>query len=71
VTIRSAQVKGSLRRVESLMTLEPDGNGTRMTCHLEMVPSLLAGSVMSKRFLEHEITEQFGPIVGDMTRRAQ
>ena len=42
-----------------------------MTYDLEMVPSLLAGSVMSKSLLEHEITEQFGAIVGEMTRRAQ
>jgi carbon monoxide dehydrogenase subunit G len=71
VVIRSTQIKGSLRRVESLMTLEPDGKGTRLTYHLEVVPGLLAGAVMSKGFLEHEIAEQFGAIVGEMTRRAQ
>jgi carbon monoxide dehydrogenase subunit G len=71
VTIRSAQVRGTLLRVESLMTLEPDGNGTSITYHFEMVPGLLAGFVMSKSVLEHEITEQFGAIVGEMSRRAR
>lgn len=71
VVIRSTQIKGSLRRVESLMTLEPDGKGTRLNYHLEVVPSLLVRAVMSRSFLEHEIAEQFGAIVGEMTRRAQ
>jgi carbon monoxide dehydrogenase subunit G len=70
VVIRSTQIRGSLRRVESLMTLEPEGKGTRLTYHLEVVPSLLAGAVMSRGFLEHEVAEQFGAIVSEMTRRA-
>ncbi len=70
VVIRSTQIRGSLRRVESLMTLEPEGKGTRLTYRLEVVPSLLAGAVMSRDFLEHEVAEQFGAIVGEMTRRA-
>ncbi len=71
VAIRSTQIKGSLRRVESLMTLEPDGKGTGLNYHLEVVPGLLARAVMSRSFLEHEIAEQFGAIVAEMTRRAQ
>lgn len=69
--IKSTQVKGSLRRVESMMVLEPDGKGTQLKYHLEIVPSALASTIMSKRFLEHEIGEQFGAIVGEMVRRAQ
>ena len=71
VSIRATQVKGSLRRVESLMTLDPEGDGTRLTYHLEIVPSLLAATVISKTFLEHEIPEQFGAIIGEMVRRAK
>ena len=69
--IRSTQVRGSLRRVESLMTLEPEGNGTRLAYHLEIVPNLLVGAFLSKRFLEHELADQFGAIVREMSRRAQ
>jgi hypothetical protein len=68
--INSMQVKGSLRRVASTMLIEPDGKGTRMTYHLEMVPSLLASALLSKEFLEHEFAEQFGAIIAEMVRRA-
>jgi hypothetical protein len=69
--IKSTQLKGSMRRVESMMLLEQDGKGTRLNYHLEIVPSALANALLSKRFLEREITEQFGAIVGEMQRRAQ
>lgn len=69
--IKSTQIKGSLRRVESMMMVEPDGNGTRLNYHLEIVPSGLASALLSKAFLEHEISEQFGAIIGEMVRRAQ
>lgn len=69
--IKSKQLRGSLRRVESTMVLEPEGKGTRLTYHLEIVPSLLAAALLSKNFLEHEIGEQFTAIVAEMVRRAQ
>jgi len=69
--IKTVQLRGSLRRVESLMMLEPDGNGTRLTYHLEITPSALAATLLSKSFLEHEIGEQFGAIIGEMTHRPQ
>jgi len=58
-----------MRRLESLMTLAPDGAGTRLTYRLQMTPSGLAAAVLSKEFLEHEIGEQFAAIVGEMVRR--
>jgi Polyketide cyclase / dehydrase and lipid transport len=69
-TINSLQTKGSLRRVASKMVLEPDGKGTRLTYHLEIVPSLLASALLSKDFLEHEVGEQFSAIIAEMVRRA-
>ena len=59
-----------MRRVESTILLEPDGKGTRINYHLEIVPSLVASTIMSRAFLEHEVTEQFTAIVGEMVRRA-
>ena len=70
-TIRSTQIKGNMRRLESLMTLAPDGNGTKLVYHLEMVPGALAATVMSKEFLEHELREQFGAIIAEMVRRSR
>jgi carbon monoxide dehydrogenase subunit G len=69
-TVRSMQIKGSMRRLESLMTLTQDGSGTRLTYHLEMVPGGLAAAVLTKDLLRHEITEQFSAIVEEMIRRA-
>ena len=69
--LKTAQIKGSMRRVESTIMLEPEGKGTRIIYHLEIVPSLLAGAVMSKSFVEHEVGEQFTAIVGEMTRRVK
>lgn len=69
-SIKTTQLKGSMRRVESTLHLEPDGKGTKINYHLEIVPSVLASTVMSKPFLEHEVTEQFTAIVGEMVRRS-
>jgi hypothetical protein len=52
------------------MKLESAGAGTRLTYHLEVVPSRLAGAVLSTGVLEHELAEQFAAIIEEMTRRA-
>lgn len=70
-TIKTSQIRGSLRRVESTLQLEPEGQGTRINYHLEIVPSILTAAIMSKSFLEHEIGEQFTAIIAEMVRRAQ
>lgn len=68
-TINSTQVKGSLRRVVSTMLIEPEGKGTRLTYHLEIVPNLFANALLSKDFLQQEIADQFGAIIGEMVHR--
>lgn len=68
-TILSTQIKGSMKKQQSLMTVSPEGDGTRMQYQLEIVPSMLASAVMSKEFLKHEIEEQFTAIVGEMVKR--
>jgi carbon monoxide dehydrogenase subunit G len=70
-TVHSTQIKGSMRRLESLMTLSPEGDGTKLTYHLEMVPAGLAAAALSTEFLKHELTEQFGAIIEEMSRRAR
>jgi len=67
--IKTTQLKGSLRRVESSIALEPEGKGTRLNYHLEIVPSVLTRAVMSTSFVEHEIIEQFTAIIGEMAHR--
>jgi carbon monoxide dehydrogenase subunit G len=69
--IKTVQIKGNMRRVESTLLIQPDGMGTRIVYHAEIVPSLLASAIMSKPFVEHEVVDQFAAIVGEMTRRAR
>jgi carbon monoxide dehydrogenase subunit G len=69
--ILSTQVSGSMKRLVSLMKLSPDGAGTRLDYRLELEPSGLAATVMSKEFLQHEVTEQFTAIIGEMVKRAK
>ena len=70
-TVRAKQLKGNMHRVESLMTLSPDGNGTQLQYHLEIVPAGLASALLSEDFLQHELTEQFTAIIGEMVRRSR
>jgi hypothetical protein len=68
-TIESTQIKGSMRRQQSVMTLSTEGDGTRLQYQLELVPSGLASTVLSQDRLKHDIEEQFTAIVGEMIRR--
>jgi carbon monoxide dehydrogenase subunit G len=70
-SILSTQVAGSMRRLVSLMKVSPDGAGTRLDYKLEIEPAGIAATVMSKEFLQHEITEQFTAIVGEMVKRGK
>jgi carbon monoxide dehydrogenase subunit G len=70
-SILATQVSGSMRRMVSLMRVTPEGASTRLDYRLEMVPSAIAASVMSKEFLRSELTDQFTAIVGEMVRRAK
>lgn len=70
-SVRVKQIKGSMKRLESLMNVSPEGNGTQLKYHLEVVPSGLAAAVMSKEFLQHEMTEQFTAIIQEMVRRSR
>ena len=71
-TVRSTQVKGdNTRRLESLMTLRPDDNGTQLIYHLEWTPAGLAALVVSNDSLERQLREQFTAIIGEMVRRSR
>jgi len=70
-TVKATQIKGSMRSLESLMTLAAEGSGTKLMYHLEIVPAGAAAAVLSKDFLEHELREQFGAIIDEMVRRSR
>lgn len=70
-SILATQIQGSMKKLTSLMRVTPDAAGTRLDYKLELTPSFVASTVMSKDFLRGELTEQFKAIVGEMVRRAK
>ena len=68
--IRSTQLKGNMRRMESVTTFSPADGGTRLRYQVDVVPGALFPAALTERFMEHEIEEQFGAIVAEMVRRA-
>ena len=68
-TIQSTQVKGSMKKQVSLMTLSAEADGTKLQYRLELVPTWPASSVVSPEFLKHETTEQFTAIIEEMIKR--
>jgi len=68
-SILSTQVKGSMKKQQSLMKISPAANGTELEYRLELIPSFIASKVVSPDFLKHEINEQFTAIIGEMVKR--
>lgn len=68
-TIRSTQVKGSMKRQQSLMTVTPEGEGSHMQYALEVVPGLLASAGMSQELLKHNVQEEFTAFIAEMVKR--
>jgi|FrelakmetLWP11LW_1041352.scaffolds.fasta_scaffold17419_1 hypothetical protein len=68
-TIRSTQLRGTMDKLDSTTTFASEGTGTRLTYHVEAIPGALFPDVIARRFLSHEIAEQFDAIVREMVRR--
>jgi hypothetical protein len=68
-TIRSTQLRGTMDRLDSTTTFAAEGTGTRLTYHVEAIPGALFPDIVARRFLRHEIAEQFDAIVREMVRR--
>jgi len=68
-TIRSTQLRGTMDKLDSTTTFAAEGTGTRLTYHVEAIPGALFPDVVARRFLRHEIAEQFAAIVREMVRR--
>lgn len=68
-SIRSVQLQGSMKKMESLMTLKSEGGATRMVYHIDLVPSAAAASILTPSRLEHDIEDQFNALIAEMVRR--
>jgi Polyketide cyclase / dehydrase and lipid transport len=67
--IRSVQIAGNLRRLESHTTLAEAPGGTRVSYHVELLPGSDFPALIGAAFLRHEVREQLEAIVQEMLRR--
>ena len=65
----AVQTRGTLKRYQSTLRLEPEKGATRLTYRVQIEPGLLLGAILSKEFIEHEFREQFEAIAAEMVRR--
>jgi carbon monoxide dehydrogenase subunit G len=67
--IRAHGVGGNLRRMESVMQLEPDGSGTRLIYHAEVRPGFWFPPLIGPSLVQHETAEQFSAMLREMVQR--
>jgi len=69
-SIRARQVSGvALKQMASLMTLEPESGGTRLTYHADIEPAIGLPPLVGPSAVQHETAEQFSAMVREMVRR--
>ncbi|WP_367849285.1 SRPBCC family protein [Rhodoferax sp. WC2427] len=67
--IRAHGVGGNILRMESRMQLEPEGSGTRLTYHAEVLPGFWFPPLIGPSLVRHETAEQFSAMLHEMQRR--
>ena len=67
--IRAHGVGGNVERMESLMQLQAEGSGTRMTYHAEVLPGFWFPPLIGPALVRHQTAEQFSAMLKEMTRR--
>ena len=67
--IRAHGVGGNIQRMESLMLLEPDGSGTKLTYHAEVQPGFWFPPLIGPSLVQHETAEQFSAMLHEMVKR--
>lgn len=69
--IRAHGLGGNIQRMESLMRLEPEGNGTRLSYHAEALPGFWFPPMIGPALVRHETAEQFSAMLDEMQRRRE
>lgn len=67
--IRTHGLSGTVKRVDSSMTLEPVGDGTRLRYHTEVEPGSWFPPLLGPAKVRQETAAQFSAIVQEMLRR--
>lgn len=67
--IRAHGIGGNIKRMDSRMRLEPEGDGTRLDYHAEVLPDFWLPPLLGPSFVQHETAEQFSAMINEMLRR--
>lgn len=67
--IRAHGVGGNIQRMESVMQLQAEGTGTRLTYHAEVLPGFWFPPLIGPALVRHETAEQFSAMLREMIRR--
>lgn len=69
VEIRSNNVGGNLKRMQSVMRLQPEGTGTRLTYRADVEPGFWFPPMIGPSLVRHETAEQISAMLREMLRR--
>ncbi len=67
--IRAHGTGGNLRRMDSLMRIEPEDGGVRLRYHAEVEPDFWLPPLLGPSMVRHETAEQFSAMIREMLRR--
>jgi len=67
--IRAHGVGGNIQRMDSVMQLQAEGAGTRLTYHAEGKPDFWFPPLIGPALVRHETAEQFSAMLHEMIRR--
>jgi uncharacterized membrane protein len=67
--IQSHLIGGTLKKHESLTTLSPDGNGTRIVYHAESISGVWVPPLLGTSVVEGEVRKQFQEMETEILRR--
>jgi carbon monoxide dehydrogenase subunit G len=67
--IRAHSQGGNVRRMDSVMKLEPEEGAVRLLYHAELEPDFWMPPVIGPGFIRHETAEQFSAMIREMVRR--
>jgi predicted RNA binding protein YcfA (HicA-like mRNA interferase family) len=68
-TLQSHLIGGTLKQHESLTTLTPDGNGTRIVYHAESISGVWVPPLLGASVVEGEVLKQFHDMEAEMIKR--
>lgn len=67
--MRTTQLAGSMRRLESTTTFAPLASGARLDYRVELVPGSFMPDFITRWFLDYEFRMQLGALAQEMERR--